>query len=232
MNFINYFNCEKSWDYNYKAASASIFGNNKLLKNPDLVASDDNIAWSTAFWFWKTNVIGGQYGQAVKRGQFGASTNAINGGLECRGNNQDKAKKRFKMYKKILIAFNIQTRPDETGCYGRKLMQNNLINQTEFINALLINDYPQPSSTQYYNLVKQVNIGSINSKLELAMFLAHALWESDGLRQIRESMCNTTQLNNNCGYTTGLGYPDQYYFGRGYFQLVKLFYLVIYIYRS
>jgi len=132
------------------------------------------------------------------------------------------------MFKKILIAFNIHTRPDETGCYGRKLMQNNLINQTEFIDALLINDYPQPSSTQYYNLVKQVNIGSINSKLELAMFLAHALWESDGLRQMRESMCNTTQLNSNCGYTTGLGYPDQYYFGRGYFQLVKLlFYLII-----
>ena len=47
------------------------------MTNPDQVASNDQIAWATAFWFWKQNVIGGQYGSQVLNGQFGAATNAI-----------------------------------------------------------------------------------------------------------------------------------------------------------
>ena len=51
-------------------------------------------------------------------GQFGAATNAINGGLECRGSLQYKARKRFEIYKKVLTAFKITTVPNETGCYN------------------------------------------------------------------------------------------------------------------
>ena len=115
--FLNLKN-KKSWDYNYKAASGSLYGSDTLLRNPDQVASNDAIAWATAFWFWKVNVIGGPYGSGVKNGQFGSSTNAINGGLECRGANSDKARKRFEIYKKVLLAFNINTVPNETGCYN------------------------------------------------------------------------------------------------------------------
>ena len=76
------------------------------------------MSWSTAFWFWKFSVIGGQYGQQVLNGKFGAATNAINGALECRGSYQDKARARFEIYKKVLVAFNLQVFADETGCYN------------------------------------------------------------------------------------------------------------------
>jgi hypothetical protein len=64
-------------------------------------------------------VIGGQYGEQVLEGQFGAATNAINGGLECGSSpkNPDGAKKRFHIYEKVLLAFNIDTPADESGCY-------------------------------------------------------------------------------------------------------------------
>ena len=83
------------------------------------MASDDSIAWSTAFWFWKTNVIGGQYGQQVLNGEFGYATRAVNGGLECGSNpsNPTAARNRFQIYTKVLMAFDIDSAPIETGCY-------------------------------------------------------------------------------------------------------------------
>jgi len=55
----------------------------------------------------------------VKSGKFGSVTNAVNGQLECRnGLNQDRAKKRFEIYKKLLHAFNVNKKADETGCYS------------------------------------------------------------------------------------------------------------------
>ena len=57
--------------------------------------------------------------KGVKNGRFGAVTNAVNGKLECNnGINKDRAKKRFEIYKKILLAFNVKQKPDETGCYN------------------------------------------------------------------------------------------------------------------
>jgi len=97
-----------------------------------------------------------------------------------------------------------------------------LINQNEFNNALLANNYPQPSSTQYTNLVSQAGPkGGIYSKLELAMFLAQIMWESDGLRAVREYYCYPN-FNAGCEYSSGIGFPGVYYFGRGYIQLVSL----------
>lgn len=104
-----------TWDYNYKAASFDLFNDDRLLKNPDLVSDNEEIAWATAFWYWKKNV---GISRDVKEGKFGASTNLINGNLECRGNNQDKARKRFEIYKIVLKSFNINEQPNETGCYN------------------------------------------------------------------------------------------------------------------
>lgn len=42
-----------SWCGNYRAASEALLGNDKLVSNPDSVASDVNLAWNTGFWFWK-----------------------------------------------------------------------------------------------------------------------------------------------------------------------------------
>ena len=105
----------KSWDYNYKAASEALYGDDRLLYNPDLVASNDTIAWATAFWYWKTSVA---TNPQVQAGYFGASTNAINGALECQGAYQSKAQGRYGLYKVVFAAFNLPGSPIENGCYN------------------------------------------------------------------------------------------------------------------
>lgn len=42
-----------TWCTNYKAASQDLFGSTTLVDNPDSVATNENNAWDTAFWFWK-----------------------------------------------------------------------------------------------------------------------------------------------------------------------------------
>lgn len=39
--------------YNYLPFSLSRFGDDRLRLNPDLVASDEQLAWDSAFWFWR-----------------------------------------------------------------------------------------------------------------------------------------------------------------------------------
>ena len=81
-----------------------------------MVARDDRIAWSTAFWFWKKNV---KKLEGISKGLFGYSTLMINGELECgNGPNVRKARKRFEIYKNILKAFNVNEEPKESGCYN------------------------------------------------------------------------------------------------------------------
>jgi putative chitinase len=40
--------------YNYTRASKDLYGDDRLLKNPELVATDKQIALETACWFWNT----------------------------------------------------------------------------------------------------------------------------------------------------------------------------------
>jgi len=102
-------------NYNYKAASLALYNDLRLWTNPELVAQDDEIAWAVSFWFWKENV---HSRPGVLDGKFGATTNAINGYLECNGGQyQYKAPNRFYIYKEILKAFNINEQPIEEGCY-------------------------------------------------------------------------------------------------------------------
>ncbi|CAL8128785.1 unnamed protein product [Orchesella dallaii] len=94
-----------SWCYNYGPASQAIFGDDRLLENPDLVAQDDRLAWQTAFWFWGERV----HNQAgVQQGRFGASTRAINGGLECSAPGNAQAQARFRLYGNVRRAFGLQ----------------------------------------------------------------------------------------------------------------------------
>lgn len=93
----------------------ALYGDDRLIKNPDLVASDDQVAWATAFWYWKANV---GILPNVKAGYFGTSTNAINGALECAGGYQNKAKGRYDDYKVVFAAFNLPGTPIENGCYN------------------------------------------------------------------------------------------------------------------
>lgn len=103
----------KTWDYNYRAASRALYGDDRLLHNPDLVLADD-VSWLVSFWYWNANV---HNAPGVQQGQFGAATNAVNGALECRGAYQHTAKKRFEMYKRIFQVFGLSGSPNESGCY-------------------------------------------------------------------------------------------------------------------
>src|ERR1700722_5214060 len=106
---------QPTWSYNYKAASEALFGDpNKLLRHPELVADDEDVAWGTSFWFWRQNV---HHEDGVQNGQFGYSTLRINGGLECGGNAGELARRRFRLYTKVLLAFGLKDKLDPTGCY-------------------------------------------------------------------------------------------------------------------
>ena len=115
MSLKIYFFISQSWAYNYKAASIGLFGDTRLYTNPDQVETDDKLSWATAFWYWKANV---HSNSQVQAGYFGKSTDLINGALECRGSNTNLAKLRFKLYVKVLKAFNINEAPIESGCYN------------------------------------------------------------------------------------------------------------------
>jgi predicted chitinase len=104
-----------SWCYNYRPASQYLFGDDRLVWDADMVARDENTAWDTAFWFWMANV---HNAPGVQEGRFGASTRAINGGLECDGPNQHIARHRYEMYKIVRRAFGILGDGDERGCYN------------------------------------------------------------------------------------------------------------------
>ncbi|KAJ1958956.1 hypothetical protein GGI12_004594 [Dipsacomyces acuminosporus] len=104
-----------SWHYNYLDASKELYGDDRLVKNTQEVSKDEDVAWNVSFWFWKDRV---RSDPGVQAGKFGASINKINGALECRGAAQDKAKKRYEMYKAILPIFAPGETPIESGCYN------------------------------------------------------------------------------------------------------------------
>ena len=65
--------------------------------------------------YWKANVA---TVPAVKSGQFGAATKAINGAIECSGDDSTIPKKRFEIYVATLTAFGVSEAPQEGGCYN------------------------------------------------------------------------------------------------------------------
>eukprot|EP00808_Paulinella_micropora_P029593 g7498.t1 len=104
-----------TWYDNYRDASIDLYGDaNILLNNPEAVAVDQNKAWGVTFSYWKRVV---HNAPGVQQGQFGASTNAINGAIECRVWNQN-AQRRFEFYKKILPIFGVNETPNSAGCQG------------------------------------------------------------------------------------------------------------------
>eukprot|EP00984_Skeletonema_dohrnii_P016481 scaffold7337_cov66-Skeletonema_dohrnii-CCMP3373.AAC.11 len=72
-----------SWNYNYFYAGADL--NVDLCTNPDLVATDEEVNWGTAIWFWTTSTgsTGTTCKEYVEAGSFGGTVKTINGGLEC-----------------------------------------------------------------------------------------------------------------------------------------------------
>ena len=102
----------------FRYQSRSLFNDDRLLEEPEIVANDEKIAWATAFWFWRSSVHYSIPSELTK-GYFGATTNQINGELECKGNNQKAAKIRFENYVAIMKALNLSDEPNEHGCYNQ-----------------------------------------------------------------------------------------------------------------
>lgn len=106
-----------SHSYNYKPASEALFGSaDRLLEDPGLVEREESTAWSTAFWFWHTNV---RNKEGFAQGRFGVTTRAINS-MECTmPQRHQQARNRFAFYCTNLRVLGLaHIRPDETGCYN------------------------------------------------------------------------------------------------------------------
>ncbi|EES12437.1 hypothetical protein BDA96_06G146700 [Sorghum bicolor] len=88
-----------SWNYNYGPAGREIGFDG--LGNPDMVAQDPVIAFKTALWFWMNNVHG------VMPQGFGATIRAIDGALECNGNNPAQMNARVGYYKQYCQQFGV-----------------------------------------------------------------------------------------------------------------------------
>lgn len=90
----------------------------------------------------------------------------------------------------------------------------------EFKRSLTMNNFPAPSREQYNTVIDLAGRFEIDSKEELAMFLAQVFWESAGLQHTKEIACAVSKCPKS--YRSGGEAPNKYYYGRGYIQLTWL----------
>lgn len=107
-----------TWAVNYQAASMDIYKDDRLLKDPDSVSSNEDISWAVSFWYWKANV---HIDSRVLRGEFGRSTALINGAIECSSTSNVAAQHRFFLYTNVMKAFGIKDKPNPNGCTFPKI---------------------------------------------------------------------------------------------------------------
>jgi predicted chitinase len=91
-----------SWNFNYKAAGDALGVD--LLHRPNLVATNVQISWKTALWYWSTQSGPGSMTphKAMASGAgFGETTRSINGARECNGNNNAEMQNRVSLYRKF-----------------------------------------------------------------------------------------------------------------------------------
>jgi putative chitinase len=80
---------------NYTRASKEIYGDDRLVKNPDLVSNDKEVALETACWFWKSrnlNALADQF-------DIVAVTKKVNGGDLGLKTRQEYAERALKVFK-------------------------------------------------------------------------------------------------------------------------------------
>ncbi|KAL3641541.1 hypothetical protein CASFOL_012356 [Castilleja foliolosa] len=97
-----------SWNYNYGEAGQNITFDG--LNNPDTVASNAVISFKTALWFWMKNC----HSLIITGKGFGATINAINGPLECNGNNPATVKARVGYYLDYCKKFGVDPGTQQT----------------------------------------------------------------------------------------------------------------------
>jgi chitinase len=92
-----------SWNFNYKAAGDAL--GIDLLDNPNLVQTDASVAWKTGLWYWDTQTGPGSmtaHNAMVSGAGFGQTIRAINGSLECNGNNTAEMQNRINDYQQFV----------------------------------------------------------------------------------------------------------------------------------
>ena len=91
-----------SWNFNYKAAGDAL--GIDLLDNPGLVETDASVSWKTGLWYWDTQSGPGSmtsHDAMVNGAGFGQTIRAINGSLECNGNNTAEMQDRVNDYEQF-----------------------------------------------------------------------------------------------------------------------------------
>ncbi|KAK9944323.1 hypothetical protein M0R45_009896 [Rubus argutus] len=121
-----------SWNYNYGQCGNALGVD--LLNDPDLVATDAVLSYTTAIWFWMTpqspkpschDVITGTWnpsGSDLSAGRvpgYGMTTNIINGGLECGMGPNAKVESRIGFYKRYCDLLGIDY-GDNLDCYDQR----------------------------------------------------------------------------------------------------------------
>lgn len=98
-----------TWGANYKAAGEALGVD--LLEHPELVSQTD-MACKTSLWYWDTNV----HPRVGDCKNFGVTTKAINGALEC-GSPNERAHHRYEIYQKVARTMGVDV-ASERGCYN------------------------------------------------------------------------------------------------------------------
>ncbi|OAG31017.1 hypothetical protein NEIG_00614 [Nematocida sp. ERTm5] len=101
-----------TWPANYKEASNSIYKDDRLYTNPDQVATDKSIAAAVSIWYWNTRVMTSK----SPLSNFGETTKAINGAIECQGGPNASAKQRYNNYLAIAKVFGVSPTASSKGC--------------------------------------------------------------------------------------------------------------------
>ena len=102
-----------------------------------------------------------------------------------------------------------------------------LPNQAEFENAFTSTGFRTPTPLQYTSFSSQLNSrGNIDTKREAAMFLAHVLYESNGLRYKEEARCESEEGLKKCiqdyALTGGIQFKSFFTFSL-FFFLINIF---------
>jgi hypothetical protein len=109
-----------SFPCNYAQASHFLYGDDRLLKNPESVATSIPDIWGTALYYWRTVVH-----QHAVTGDFSKTTAAINGPCECDSVEGDcygspkaidKGAKRCNIYNTILTAWKLPAKSPCSQC--------------------------------------------------------------------------------------------------------------------
>ncbi|XP_065075144.1 uncharacterized protein LOC135698919 [Ochlerotatus camptorhynchus] len=97
-----------TWEDNYRKASQSIFGDDRLVQNPDSVSDDPNLSMRVSVWYWEWAV---RSAGGPQQNKFGMTTKAINP-ME-NGPENPTAKRRYNFYQKAANVLGIRNQASD-----------------------------------------------------------------------------------------------------------------------